>query len=445
MIRSFRFCARLAAACVTLACGLALDAPASATPQDEPVVFQPAPSAVRSEVFIISDIGGWSDRENAFAERLKASGSIVVGIDLPTYLAAINRDDSDDCVYLVAGIEAFSQTIQRNLGNSNLQLPIVAGFGVGGTLALAIAAQTPDATIERTVAIDPTDRLPIETTLCTPADKAVTASGTIYALTPGSLPDPVEIIYTPDAPDAGRAHGQKLERIWPTIDITDTAETLFEAAYRALKAPVLTEAETPLADLPLAILDAVPNRNAMAVIYSGDGGWRDLDKVVGQELQKSGVPVVGVDSLQYFWRTRTPEETAAALTRILDVYTSTWKVKNVYLIGYSFGADILPSTYLALDPAHQAMVKRISLLALSKYADFQVSVTGWLGISHSGQPIKPQLAKLPARIVQCFYGKDDAGDSACPALDGTGATIVTTEGGHHFDGNYSAIAKQILE
>lgn len=33
----------------------------------------------------------------------------------------------------------------------------------------------------------------------------------------------------------------------------------------------------------------------MAVIYSGDGGWRDIDKEVGNALQQQGVPVVGVE------------------------------------------------------------------------------------------------------------------------------------------------------
>ena len=416
--------------------------PALADDQRQPAIFLPAAAAVRAEVFLISDEDGWNDREAALAARLRDAGSIVVGIDYPTYVKAIDRD-RDDCVYLVSGIEDLSQTIQRKLGNPDLQLPIVAGFGAGGTLALAIAAQTPDATIERTVAIDPTDRLPLTATLCTPAEKELTPSGTIYALTPGSLPDPLQIVFTPEASDVGRAHGEKLRRIWPTIDIKDTDEAPFDAAFRALKPILSTEVEAPLQGLPLAILDAVPTRNIMAVVYSGDGGWRDLDKVVGQNLQKQGVPVVGVDSLQYFWKTRTVEETAADLQAILDVYRKKWHVDGVYLVGYSFGADILPSTYLALDPAHQKMVKRISLMALSNFADYQVSVTGWLGLSSGGRPMGPDLAKLPAALVQCYYGKDET-DTACTLLKGTGADVVATEGGHHFDGDYAAIAAKIL-
>jgi type IV secretory pathway VirJ component len=39
----------------------------------------------------------------------------------------------------------------------------------------------------------------------------------------------------------------------------------------------------------------------MAVMYSGDGGWVGLDRDVAAVLAKAGVPVVGIDSLSYFW------------------------------------------------------------------------------------------------------------------------------------------------
>ena len=49
----------------------------------------------------------------------------------------------------------------------------------------------------------------------------------------------------------------------------------------------------------------------MAVIYSGDGGWRDIDKDIAGALQEKGIPVVGVDSLRYFWSEKTPDQVAA--------------------------------------------------------------------------------------------------------------------------------------
>jgi type IV secretory pathway VirJ component len=58
---------------------------------------------------------------------------------------------NDGCIYMVSDIEALSQQVQRAAGDSPYHLPIVAGVGEGGALALAIAAQTPDATIGQTL------------------------------------------------------------------------------------------------------------------------------------------------------------------------------------------------------------------------------------------------------------------------------------------------------
>jgi hypothetical protein len=42
----------------------------------------------------------------------------------------------------------------------------------------------------------------------------------------------------------------------------------------------------------------------MAVVVSGDGGWAGIDRDLGEELAREGLPVVGLNSLQYFWKPR---------------------------------------------------------------------------------------------------------------------------------------------
>ena len=63
----------------------------------------------------------------------------------------------------------------------------------------------------------------------------------------------------------------------------------------------------------------------MAVVYSGDGGWRDIDKDIASRLQAKGIPVVGVDSLRYFWSEKTPEQIAADLGLIMAHYREAWR------------------------------------------------------------------------------------------------------------------------
>ena len=85
-------------------------------------------------------------------------------------------------------------------------------------------------------------------------------------------------------------------------------------------------------------------------------------------------------------------------------------------------------------------------VALSKGADFEIRVVGWLGAPPSAKalPIPPELARMPAGRVQCIYGSDDANGSACPGLAGTAADVVRLPGGHHFGGDYEGLTRRIL-
>jgi type IV secretory pathway VirJ component len=181
------------------------------------------------------------------------------------------------------------------------------------------------------------------------------------------------------------------------------------------------------------------------VIWSGDGGWRDLDKTLGEILAQRGVPVVGVDCLRYFWQARRPEEVAADLARIIDSATATWSTPKVVLIGYSFGADILPFAYNRLPERVRGSVVQLSLLGLEAHAPFEIEVTGWLGhVDQEAPSVLPELQRLDPARVQCVYGEEDEG-SVCPAPELARAEIIETPGGHHFDADYAALAERILQ
>jgi hypothetical protein len=140
------------------------------------------------------------------------------------------------------------------------------------------------------------------------------------------------------------------------------------ASLRAL----LEAGGVKIEDLPLVLLPADPHGKTMAVIYSGDGGWRDLDKKIGEELQKARIPVVGVDTLRYFWHRQTPEMATAGLERIIGHFVTAWNTPDVLLIGYSFGADIIPFMVNRVKPAVRDHIRLISLLSLSRTAEFEI-------------------------------------------------------------------------
>lgn len=396
-------------------------------------------------VALISDAAGWGAAEEVQAKALVARNVAVIGLDLPSYLSALEHPDDDDCSYALSDIEELSKRLQAG-DSGDYRLPVIAGVGDGGGLALALAAQVPPSTVAATIVVDPSAGIALKEPLCTEAAHRQVGDRTVYDLMPkGELNEPVTVIFTPQAAPDAVAHVAALAGMAQGISQSRSAA----APAQALAAEIdrrlddLTK-EGPL-NLPISAMPVEkPALDTMAIIYSGDGGWRDLDREIGENLQKEGVPVVGVDSLRYFWNKRGAQETADDLARIIDHYRKKWGVGHVLLIGYSFGADILPNSYTLMPQADRDAVAQMTLLALSHERDYEIKMSGWLGVSSGStdDPVK-DLAQVPPGIVQCIFGTDDDED-ACHGLTGHGYEMIGIAGGHHFDEDYPALAGRIV-
>ena len=244
----------------------------------------------------------------------------------------------------------------------------------------------------------------------------------------------------------GRQRIAALKAAGTPVDVSNAAggaaETLAALLHPHL-APIAPTAG--IGNLPLVELPAEPRGPLLAIVLSGDGGWRDVDRSIAQKLQSDGVSVVGWDSLRYFWSKKSPEQTARDLGAVIDTYTSRWGASKIALIGYSFGADVLPFAYDHLSPEAKVRVVQLSLLGFASAADFEITVSGWLGAApgKDALPTEPALVPIDPAMVQCFYGANED-DSACPLLTGK-AEVIRVPGGHHFDNDYGALARRILD
>ena len=215
---------------------------------------------------------------------------------------------------------------------------------------------------------------------------------------------------------------------------------------QASAAPLPPPALAEVADLPLTIVadPAARHTDVMAVMYSGDGGWAGIDRDLAAHLAAAGVPVVGIDSLSYFWNARTPVQAGRDAGRIVERFSREWHRPRVIFIGYSFGADDLPYIVGNLPPAIRPMVARLSMLGLSGTADFQFHLMSWLDISaDNGLPTLPAIERLRGTPMQCIRGEKEKG-SACPSIPATLVEQIALPGGHHFDNNGAALAAVIL-
>jgi type IV secretory pathway VirJ component len=197
-------------------------------------------------------------------------------------------------------------------------------------------------------------------------------------------------------------------------------------------------------DIPVIEIPATEPGDTLTFFYSGDGGWRDLDRDVAAEMAKRGYPVVGIDSLRYFWQHKSPQQGAADLSSLMQRYRERWGSTRFVLIGYSFGADVLPAFYNRLSDDARRQISSIVLLAPARSASFEIEVGGWLGKDGQEAPTGPELLKLPAAKVLCVYGAQENAESGC-TLPGMPGEKLQLPGGHHYDGDYPRLAERLLE
>jgi phosphatidylglycerol lysyltransferase len=448
-----RYCGLMMAAAMAIALGTLLISfrPASALEASNLSrvhEFNPI-SAMRSLVVLFSDAHGWTSVLNDAAVALTRDGALVVGVDLPDYLARLDAHSGEACHDVVGDIDSISRRIQREHGNTQYLTPIIAGIGEGGALAPAILAHAPAATIAGAISFDPAVAVHTRIPLCsTPEAKMDPAGGFVYGPW-RSLPGFWVVAFPDSSNGPARQRVAMLRAAGTPVDIARDAGSGAAEALAALMhshlPSVLTLPQTAIATLPLIELPAEPSGPLLAIVLSGDGGWRDLDKTISEKLRSAGVSVVGWDSLRYFWNQKSPEQVARDLGAIVDTYLSRWGGSKVVLVGYSFGADVLPFAYDRLPSETKAHIVQLSLLGFSTAADFEIRVAGLVGGGPSKEalPTEPALAPIDPSRIQCFYGTDED-ETACRFLEGK-AEVIRTTGGHHFDGNYSALAQRILD
>jgi type IV secretory pathway VirJ component len=182
-----------------------------------------------------------------------------------------------------------------------------------------------------------------------------------------------------------------------------------------------------------------------ACIATNDAASANLARSVAEYLNSLGLPVVGFDSLSYFWKARDPEGLALDLARVIEGYAAQWSCDKIILVGYSFGADVLPFAMTRLPPAVADRIEGLVLIAPSSYASFKFQVAGWFGAAGEKQwPTVQEVAKLRGHEILAIIGRDEKGGLATD-LATAGARVKTLPGGHHFANNYEGLAKMILE
>jgi type IV secretory pathway VirJ component len=418
-------------------------------------------------VLFVSGDGGWNQGVVQMAKSLASSDSLVAGIDITHYLKQ-TASANNACTYSAGDLQGLGQALEAKYGYDHYVEPVLVGYSSGATLAYGALVQGPPSTFAGAISLGFCPDLMSPKPMCKGAGLTHTEDPKhkntyVYGKAP-STPSPWiafqgEMDQVCDAqatrtfvdgianaslvmlPNVG--HGFSVEKNW----MPQFKDAFQHIVHRKTAQDAVNPKPDSLADLPL-VENGLPNPEGkpLAIIVTGDGGWASIDRDIGGAMNKSGVNVVGLNSLQYFWSEKTPEQSGRDLGRILRWYEDAWQPSRIMLIGYSLGADALPFMVNNLPPDQQSHIATVAMLGAAHDATLAVHVTDWLfSGSHDGLPIKPEADKIAAANRMCFYGEEEAADSLCPTLDAAKFTIIKTKGGHHFDGDYNFLADTILK
>ena len=417
----------------------------------------------QSVALFVSGDGGWELGVINMARALRAMGALVIGVNVQEYFASLRRTAQRadaHCQMIAADFESLSHQVQKQLGLREYHVPVLVGYSSGATVVYATLVQSPPGTFAGALSLGfCADQDFAGAALC-PGNGLHYTQNAQHAL----VFEPATNLKQPwlalqgqqdqvcdaqaaeefTAQVAGGAlvklplvgHGFSVERNWMPQ---------FRAAYAQLAArpPVSAGATPEISDLPLQEVHATAAAPEFALLLTGDGGWAGLDQELAARLAAKGVPTVALNSLKYFWTGRTPEQTAGDVTRVLRHYLASWHAQRVLLIGYSFGADVLPFVVNRLPPDVRAQVASLSLLGLDAHASFEIHLAEWVSDTDAGPATRPELEALKELPILCIYGEDEA-DSICPQLTGGRITREQVGKGHHFSGEYALLADRIV-
>lgn len=192
-----------------------------------------------------------------------------------------------------------------------------------------------------------------------------------------------------------------------------------------------------LADLPLTFTcpDSSVSSHALAVFISGDGGWKEFDQKICNGLAARGIPVAGLNALKYFMKARTPEGASWDLNRILNVCEQKWGKTEVILVGYSWGAEVMPFLFNRLNDACKKQVRDVILLSPGDQTAFEYHLSFLINRNGSdARAVKPELEKMYGCHTLFIYGSDEDPAWVKPLIKDH-FSLKVLGGGHHYDGN----------
>lgn len=195
--------------------------------------------------------------------------------------------------------------------------------------------------------------------------------------------------------------------------------------------------------LPVSVFKGSDTTKPVLFYISGDGGWNKFSTAFIQSLNSKGYEIIGLNAREYFWHKKDAKQTANDMASIITSHMKAVKNKSFILIGYSFGADVMPFVVSHSPAGTMDQLRHIILMSPSANTDFEVHLSELLGVGYgSGDSVPDEINKITQPVLFVFGEKED--DFPIKDIRIKNYKTEKLPGGHHYDGDPAAVCNLIL-
>ncbi|MEO6868014.1 MAG: AcvB/VirJ family lysyl-phosphatidylglycerol hydrolase, partial [Ginsengibacter sp.] len=119
--------------------------------------------------------------------------------------------------------------------------------------------------------------------------------------------------------------------------------------------------------------------------------------------------------------------------------------RKIVLMGYSFGADVLPFVLSRLPKNILDVVEASFIMASSGSTDFEIHWMDMFGSNKKrSMDVVEEINKITNQKIVIINGSDD-NDFEVNRIRLKKYTLIVLPGGHHFDGDTNEIVEKIIK
>jgi len=170
----------------------------------------------------------------------------------------------------------------------------------------------------------------------------------------------------------------------------------------------------------------------LVVHISGDGGWRGFDVKMADQYSSHGLSYVALNSFKYFWSAKTPAQLADDMAPVIRLYMSSWHKDRLVLVGFSFGAEVIPFFYNRLPADLREKIIRIIMITPAASSDFTIHLSDMIGADHQyAYDVVKEVEQIRKPGVLILFGEEE--HSTFPENHKQDNVVIEfVKGSHHF-------------